>query len=76
MFAVDQAQAFAPDADAAAILGDGPCALDEPLRAALKRLGRGQLRAQLEPLLSKEQIDAVLKRRDAILAKCGPATPP
>ena len=76
VFLVDQAQAFAPDADAAAILGDGPCALDEPLRAALKRLGRGQLRAQLEPLLSKEQIDAVLKRRDAILAKCGPATPP
>jgi hypothetical protein len=52
----------------------GPCSpMDPSLEVALGALTEKQLRAELGDYLSKEQIDALLARRDGILQRCGTA---
>lgn len=75
---VDHGSTFPLEADVAAILGPEPCRIDPLLRRSLARMHLGALLQQLGKLLAREQIDAILKRRDALLKTCAeaPATPP
>jgi hypothetical protein len=52
-----------------------PCAVDAAFEIALFALDTGGLQSLLGDLLSKEQIAAIIERRDRILAACGEAAP-
>ena len=67
MYLIDHEAAFSPRLPAAFYLEDGRSKLDGELAGRLRTLDPNAVRAELAGLLSKEQIDAVLQRRDLLL---------
>lgn len=65
---IDHSKAFSTSTELPDRL-DRPVSLPAPLAAALEELDREGLAARLGKLLSEEQIDALLERRDKILAR-------
>jgi hypothetical protein len=70
LFFVDHSAAFSRSHRLAPFLGDAGCFLDPEMERAIRALSRDEVGAELEPWLDKEQIHALLIRRDALLKQC------
>lgn len=66
---VDHSKAFSPTPELDPFLL-GSCELDGEMERALRSLDVKELKKELGQLLSRKQIDAVLKRRDLLLEAC------
>ena len=70
IFFVDHSAAFSASHDLGSFLGDEGCFLDPEFEQALRALSREEVDDELEPWISKEQIRALMARRDALLKQC------
>lgn len=67
---VDHSEAFSTQREIEPFLTRGACVLDRKTERALRSLSRESLREGIGAFLNKEQIRAVLARRDLLLQRC------
>jgi hypothetical protein len=70
LYLVDHSTAFSVLGTAEVFFPKEGCMLDPDMEGAVRLLSREELYKQLKPWLTKEQIRAILARRDGLLAGC------